>query len=168
MKGFDLDTESTVAVKLFKKALLEGIRNTEAKLEAALIQRASSEFVIPLITTIEDVHGISLVFPLAKTTLDEEIYSKNFNASRTKSVIRMVLKAVDYIHGQHIVHRDLKPTNTLIDEHGVVKICDFGAAAECSTNSFLMEINGTYRIMSPEMLLKIGYTSKTDIWVRKH
>lgn len=54
----------------------------------------------------------------------------------------------------------------MIDGHGVVKICDFGEAAQFSTSQpYLMEVRGTYRFMSPEMLLRIGYTSKTDIWV---
>lgn len=138
---------------------------TDVELEATLIRKASSEFVIPLIDTIEDVHGICLVFPLAKATLDEEIYNEHFDANRTKHVFSMVLNAVEYIHGQQIVHRDLKPNNILVDEYSVIKICDFGLAAEFDTSPYLTKICGTKRFMSPEMLSNTAYTSKTDIWV---
>lgn len=166
LKGVDRHTGTDVAVKLFKESLFNHARNISAELEAALIRKASNEFVIPLIDTIEDEYGISLVFPLASSTLDDEIYNENFDYERTKKVASMVLSAVKYIHNQKIVHRDLKPNNILIDEHGVVKVADFGLAVECSDSSFLMEIAGTSRFKSPEMLMKIGYTSKTDIWVR--
>jgi len=33
-----------------------------------------------------------------------------------------------YIHSKSIIHRDIKLENILIDNLGVVKICDFGVS----------------------------------------
>lgn len=104
MKGFDTSTKRVVAVKRFKY-LLYGQTSEDASTEAALIRKASNQYVIELIDMIEDGNGICLVFPLVESTLFDEIYNKKFDANRTKCVISMVLKAVDYIHSQKIIHR---------------------------------------------------------------
>ncbi len=39
-----------------------------------------------------------------------------------------VCAAVQYAHSQLVVHRDLKPENILVDEHGTVRLLDFGIA----------------------------------------
>jgi cyclin-dependent kinase-like len=33
------------------------------------------------------------------------------------------------MHENGVVHRDLKPENIIIDESGIIKICDFGWAS---------------------------------------
>lgn len=36
------------------------------------------------------------------------------------------MKTLQYIHSNDVVHRDIKPENLLLDEHGIVKLADFG------------------------------------------
>lgn len=68
------------------------------------------------------------------------------------------------MHNKDIVHLDLKPANILVDGDGIVRLCDFGLARK--TNGYKLEsICGTRPYMSPEMLLSLGYTYSTDIWV---
>jgi serine/threonine protein kinase len=37
-----------------------------------------------------------------------------------------ILEAIHYLHDNDILYRDLKPENIVLDEHGHIKITDFG------------------------------------------
>ena len=49
--------------------------------------------------------------------------------SRTK-IARQIASALQYLHSKNIVFRDLKPNNVGFDEHGTVKIFDFGLSRD--------------------------------------
>ena len=64
-----------------------------------------------------------------------------------------------------MIHRDIKAANILLDDLGNVRIADFGVSAQLMTTfgnkeSFI----GTPFWMSPEVIAKNKYNSKTDIW----
>lgn len=40
-----------------------------------------------------------------------------------------ILSGVTYLHGMGLAHRDLKLDNVVVNEHGIMKIIDFGSAA---------------------------------------
>lgn len=64
------------------------------------------------------------------------------------------------------MHRDLKPANIICrDNYGVV-IVDFGFACKISNDDSLVlhEKIGTPLYMSPELLNRKKYNSKSDIW----
>lgn len=71
-------------------------------------------------------------------------------------------------HQVDVVHRDLKPQNILINEHGMVKIVDFGLAAGISpTDSRLTQQGrgmGTPMYMAPEQVRGGTIDVRTDVY----
>lgn len=37
-----------------------------------------------------------------------------------------LVEGLSYLHGNSIIYSDLKPANILLNEYGVLKLCDFG------------------------------------------
>ncbi len=66
---------------------------------------------------------------------------------------RQVAAALRYAHTRGLVHRDVKPANLLFDEHGIVRVADFGLAralAEASWTEPNGAVLGTARYAAPE------------------
>ena len=63
-----------------------------------------------------------------------------------------------------IIHRDLKPANILI-KNSECKLSDFGFAKNLEDDNTIMKsIVGTPLYMSPQLLKKVKYTNKSDLW----
>ncbi|MEZ5964389.1 MAG: protein kinase [Planctomycetota bacterium] len=67
--------------------------------------------------------------------------------------------AIQHAHELGVVHRDIKPQNLLVDQHGRVKVIDFGIARTLgcegeapSSMTRTGELIGTFRYMSPEQV----------------
>ena len=75
-----------------------------------------------------------------------------------------VLSGLDYLYEtHHIIHRDIKPSNILLNEQGLIKLCDFGVSGVLN-NSIANTFVGTNSYMSPERIQGGEYTVKSDVW----
>ena len=82
-------------------------------------------------------------------------------------VARDVASALEYAHARGIVHRDIKPANLLFDEHGIVRVADFGLAralAEASWTEPAGGMLGTARYASPEQALGTPLDARSDLY----
>ncbi|KAF2265859.1 Pkinase-domain-containing protein [Lojkania enalia] len=81
-----------------------------------------------------------------------------------------ILSGVTYLHGMGLAHRDLKLDNVVVNEHGIMKIIDFGSAAVFRypfENDVVLAsgIVGSDPYLAPEVYDLSKYDPQpTDIW----
>lgn len=79
-------------------------------------------------------------------------------------VARQLCAALAAAHGQNVLHRDLKPQNIMLDEHGNVRLADFGLAGLADTISGDELRSGTPAYMSPEQLAGREVSVRSDVY----
>jgi serine/threonine protein kinase len=188
------DNNKIYATKQYER---DKIENTEAmkylKNEIAILQTLNH----PNIVKFEDVkktkkhfyivmefcNGGELSKALEKYQLK---YGKPFSQEIVQYLMRQIIDAFRYIHGQKIMHRDIKLDNILINFQNEkdkkelnmmkaqIKIIDFGFACKIAKDSLTYTAIGNPINMDPLILKKLntpgrkarqlGYDQKADIW----
>ena len=78
-----------------------------------------------------------------------------------------LLAGLQHLHYSGVLYCDLKPSNVLIDEYGVLKLCDFGLARDIPTvaSEDQKTKRGTPCYMAPELYTDDGvYSCASDLW----
>jgi len=92
-----------------------------------------------------------------------------FKPAEVKCLIKQLLEAVYYLHRNNILHRDIKASNLLLNNHGILKLADFGLARPICE---LTHRNGKYTnnvitrwYRPPEILMgEEEYGQEVDMW----
>ncbi|EQC38444.1 STE/STE11 protein kinase [Saprolegnia diclina VS20] len=94
--------------------------------------------------------------------------TKTFGCSEpvAQTYVYQILLGIAYLHSKNVVHYDIKPSNILIDQHGGVKLADFGASRLLNASSVAQgkSLRGTPYYMAPEVVKQAGTSVKVDIW----
>ncbi|GER25334.1 protein kinase superfamily protein [Striga asiatica] len=89
------------------------------------------------------------------------------NESQIKCFMQQLLRGLEHCHSRGVLHRDIKGSNLLIDDHGNLKIGDFGLATFFRANQKqpLTSRVVTLWYRPPELLLgATDYGVAVDLW----
>ncbi|MEM8961163.1 MAG: protein kinase [Acidobacteriota bacterium] len=97
---------------------------------------------------------------------DRLVDAGTFDQRSAIELTRQLLAGLSAAHQRDIVHRDIKPANLLLDNHGTLKICDFGIAKPLDGTDLTQTGKhiGTQAYSSPEQSLGNPVDHRTDLW----
>ena len=139
-----------------ERAVLAGLRHPNI---AQLIDGGEDESGLPWVA-MEYVEGASIEQYVAQQSLDRE------------ACVRLFLPlcdAVQFAHRNLIIHRDIKASNVLIDQHGQLKLLDFGIAKllddkQDSNEALTVAASMTPHYASPEQVRGEAVNQASDIY----
>ena len=86
----------------------------------------------------------------------------NMAISDVCEIGRQIALALAHAHAQGFVHRDIKPSNVMLDEHGAIKVLDFGLVLFDQWDNAISELTtvgqflGTLDYIAPEQAERSG------------
>jgi serine/threonine-protein kinase ULK/ATG1 len=164
-KGFNIDTDTTVAIKCIEKDTILNKLKNRLKSEIKLHSDFDHKNIIKLYDFIEDNDFYYIILEYCSHgDLHKYIKYNKLNSQQAQNYSRQLADGLKYLRSKNIVHRDLKPHNILITESFVIKITDFNFARELWDQQLAETLCGSPLYMAPEIIETNSYTNKSDLW----
>ena len=163
----DLKLKQPVALKFLPESLTaNGAALARFYREVSVARQISHRHVCRVydIAEFERQHFISMEFVRGEELSSLLKRIGRLPQDKAIDVARQLCAGLAAVHERGVLHRDLKPANIMLDEHGEVRITDFGIAALAEELDHREAIAGTPAYMSPEQLEGDELTTKSDIY----
>ncbi len=166
----DGEFDQTVALKLIKKGFDSGEMLRRFITERQILASLEHPNIARLVDggTTEDGRPYLVMEYVEGIPIDRYCSTHSLSLESRLDLFRKVCFAVSFAHQKLVIHRDLKPQNILIDDHGHVKLLDFGIAKLLNSEN---EIDGqtqtfalTPEYASPEQIRGEPLSTATDIY----
>jgi len=110
-----------------------------------------------------------IVMPLMEggDVFDRIANMKKYDENIARNLVSDMIKAIAHLHDNNIAHCDLKSRNLLLssnDNDSSVILADFGFATRVYSPNSLKKQCGTPYFVAPEILLRNGYDTQSDMW----
>jgi serine/threonine protein kinase len=129
-----------------------------------ILEQLDHPFIVKLYSAFQDARNLymNLEFVVGGELFTFLSTYQNFTVDIARFFAAEIVCVLEYLHARKIVYRDLKPENVLIDQHGHIKICDFGFAKHLQDRTYT--VCGTMDYLSPEIIKKRGHGFGVDFW----
>ncbi|KAL0248950.1 hypothetical protein GEMRC1_004184 [Eukaryota sp. GEM-RC1] len=142
----------------------------EIRKELQVMSSCNHSNIVTYYVSFVHQQSLWLVMPLLLGSLRDIMKAVNpsgLDEISIATILREVLKSLDYLHKNGQIHRDIKAGNILLDERGSVYVGDFGVCGLSVEHGSRQKRNtfvGTPCWMAPEVIEQSQYTETCDIW----
>jgi serine/threonine-protein kinase len=145
-----LDGERVAAVKLLTMGSLARSGSERFRREQRILARLNHAHIVQLFDAGVAADGTSwLAMALVHgEPIDAWCRARSLDARAIVALVLRACEAVAYAHRNLVVHRDIKPSNVLVDEHGHVRLLDFGIARLVEDEAAPTETQ--WRLLTPQ------------------
>ncbi|KAK9711003.1 cytochrome c oxidase subunit 1 [Basidiobolus ranarum] len=158
-------TDNYYAMKVLKKEVVVRLKQVEhITSEKQILTLIDFPFAVNLFCAFQDDRNL---YMLLEYVIGGELFSHlrragRFTGDMTRFYAAEIILAIEYLHSKDIIYRDLKPENLLLDEHGHIKITDFGFAKIVEDRTWTL--CGTPEYLAPEIIQSKGHGKAVDWW----
>ena len=152
------------AIKIINKSKLKDsnilLYRNEIEI-SKIIKEISHPNIIKIYDVLEDIENIYLIMEYCSINSKDP---NQLNLEKKYSLIKQIIKGVQFLHSIGIIHRDIKPGNILLGNDNNYKIIDFGFSDLISPFEYLNDPLGSFGFFPPEILNKNEYNLKIEYW----
>ena len=172
-EAFNVKENRTCYLKVFEKEKLEkgdyDFLLQKIKKEEEITKLCKCENVVEIYQKYQTSKNIIFELEYCENNIYDAIINKYGGMKEDKTSFRKIVldisKALKKLHDNGVMHRDIKPNNIFINEKEgkkIAKLGDFGCSIFIKDNT--SDPIGTILYSSPEILQKIEYDEKCDLW----
>ena len=168
-RGLNILTDHHVAIKMLPHEFAgRSGRAARFKQEARIISRLHHRDIVKVYDLVEAYGTYFIIMEYVKGRSIMEVIKSSgpLPIDQARVIILKIGAALSFAHDMGIIHRDVKPANIMIDNHGEIKLMDFGIArVEGSAPITSVGVRmGSPKYMAPEQVIGEKVDRRTDIY----